>query len=57
MALEEISNYRLRESMLPFSFQIISVWHTPLALSKACVRDSLCHRLTDPVSIMRAYVG
>ena len=27
MALEEISNYRLQESMLPFSFQIISVWH------------------------------
>ena len=30
MTLEEISNYRLHESMLPFSFQIISVWHHSL---------------------------
>ena len=27
MALEEITDYRLHETMLPFSFQIISVWH------------------------------
>ena len=30
MALEEISSYRLHESMLPFSFQIISIWHHSL---------------------------
>lgn len=30
MTLEEVSNYRLHDSMLPFSYQIISVWHHSL---------------------------
>ena len=40
MTLEEISNYRLHESMLPFSFQIISVWHHSLGAIKG-MREGL----------------
>ena len=40
MKLEEISNYRLHESMLPFSFQIISVWHHSLGAIKG-MREGL----------------
>lgn len=40
MTLEEISNYRLHASMLPFSFQIISVWHHSLGAIKG-MREGL----------------
>ena len=40
MTLEEISNYQLHESMLPFSFQIISVWHHSLGAIKG-MREGL----------------
>lgn len=38
--LEEIVQYRLHETMLPFSFQVISVWHHSLGAIKG-MRDGV----------------
>ena len=57
MALEEISNYRLQESMLPLASRLSRSGTTPLAPSQACARDSLCRLLINQVSTLRAFAG
>ena len=57
MALEEITDYRLHETMLPFSFQIISFGTTPTAPCRACARACLCRHQTNPGSTMQDCAG
>ncbi len=54
MTLEEVSNYRLHDSMLPFSYQIISVWHHSLGAIRG-MREGLFMPPPDKPGI--DYVG
>ena len=53
LALGDIVDYRLHETMNPFSFQVISVWHHRSVPSRACVRENLTRHPTSPGLTMR----